>query len=126
MLGIQSTASLESHWAIKGKGNLRKLSEQNLVDCADPPSSPQGGCNGGFYTSAWYYAAASTTIYDFGQNNVASKNLPGQSLLADYPYTGTNSACAFQNVASKVGGYPTWDSTQNALFVFVNGYTKVL
>jgi len=68
--------TLEGVWAKKkGKENLVRLSEQNLVDC----DKGDGGCGGGGISSAL------TWIH----------NHHGIEKNSDYPYTGHNQKCKF-------------------------------
>ena len=68
----------ESQWALK-KGELKSLSEQNLVDCV----TTCYGCNGGDEYLAYDYVIANQNGYFM--------------LESDYPYTGYDGTCQFSS-----------------------------
>ncbi|KAJ4963114.1 hypothetical protein NE237_023053 [Protea cynaroides] len=95
-------------------GKLVSLSEQQLVDCdheCDPEEagSCDSGCNGGLMTSAFEYTLKAG----------------GLVREEDYPYTGTDGTCKFDNtkVAAKVSNFSvvSLDEDQIAANLVKNG-----
>jgi len=115
---FSGTTVLESRYAIKyGADKLVQLSEQNIVDCCHPGTSTSSGCDGGWYTNAWAYAASGNGEWSgdiTGSNSLyLPKNLKGQNLLSSYPYTAKYGTCAFKNSASDIGvAMPAINETQ--------------
>ncbi|EFX78291.1 hypothetical protein DAPPUDRAFT_320635 [Daphnia pulex] len=72
----------------KKYGSLVTLSEQQLVDC-DPYDK---GCNGGWYTNAWYYI---------------KNGALGSAKQSLYTYTATKNTCAFTSsmIGAKIASY---------------------
>jgi C1A family cysteine protease len=89
---FSATETLESAWAIAGKG-LPILAPQQIVDCSTTCSNegnpPQPvcdqGCNGG-----WPWGAIATLMQEGGQDSEAS-----------YPYQGVDGQCAFNKANVK-------------------------
>ncbi|XP_043712255.1 cysteine protease RD19A-like [Telopea speciosissima] len=95
-------------------GNLVSLSEQQLVDCdheCDPEEAGacDSGCNGGLMNSAFEYTLKAG----------------GLVREEDYPYTGTDGTCKFDNtkVAAKVANFSvvSLDEDQIAANLVKNG-----
>ncbi|XP_017836396.1 crustapain-like [Drosophila busckii] len=74
-----AVASMEGQWALR-TGQLKQLSEQNLVDCADE-SWGNSGCSGG-----WAHNAMSWVISNGGINDQHF-----------YPYEGVKRHCRFNH-----------------------------
>jgi C1A family cysteine protease len=75
---FSSIAAVEAAWAIK-KGPLRKLSEQQLIDCSQviaPEVNPADGCKGRWPLDAMNYIVAN-----------------GIKTLASYPYKAKQGSC---------------------------------
>merc|ERR1712214_449 len=67
-----ATASMEAaHW--EKYGSTVQMSEQQVVDC----DNRDGGCNGGWYDTAWRYVSE--------EGGIATQ--------ADYPYTARDGSC---------------------------------
>jgi len=84
-----ATASMEAaHW--EKYGSTVQMSEQQVVDC----DTRDGGCNGGWYDTAWRYVSE--------EGGIATQ--------ADYPYTARGGSCKasqmdfVSGVAGCVGG----------------------
>ncbi|XP_047324383.1 probable cysteine protease RD19C [Impatiens glandulifera] len=105
--GVKNQGSCGSCWAFSttgalegahflATGELVSLSEQQLVDCdheCDPQEygSCDSGCNGGLMNNAFEYALKSG----------------GLQKEADYPYTGRDGVCSFDNtkIAASVSNF---------------------
>jgi cathepsin F len=83
---FSATETIESYFALDG-GSLTELSMQQIVDC----DTSDGGCNGGEPTTAYQYV----------------EQAGGLDPLSDYPYTGENGQCQFnqQEVVADVTNY---------------------
>ncbi|XP_074596659.1 crustapain-like [Brevipalpus obovatus] len=79
---FSAVASMESGYA-QASGHLRELSEQNLVDCANPEGDL--GCNGGLMDNAYKY-----TITNRIDN------------ATTYPYIGKDGSCKFYKKKANV------------------------
>jgi len=79
---FSATGAMECDYAIKN-GQLRSLSEQQLVDCSG--SYGNYGCNGGWYYSAWNYAMAEG----------------GLCTESAYPYTARDGSCKASTCGTK-------------------------
>ncbi|EFX78290.1 hypothetical protein DAPPUDRAFT_246512 [Daphnia pulex] len=95
----------------KKNGTLLALSEQHLVDC-EPYDY---GCNGGWYTNAWYYI---------------KNGALGSAKQSLYPYTATNTTCKFTSsmVGAKISTYGNLqplNATNMQLAVQSNGSISV-
>jgi len=97
---FSSIAAVESAWAIK-KGVLRKLSEQQLIDCSKDVN-PTNGCKGRWPLDAMNYIVAT-----------------GSHTGASYPYKGKQGSC---RVFSKSIGARLTSAEQ----LPVNSYSTVL
>ncbi len=96
---FSAVGAMESRWAIKS-GNLVKLSEQQLVDCAGG-SYGNLGCDGGDMGTAFQYA----------HDN-------GMMLEKDYPYAGVDQTCQYDKakvVVTPTGGDQVATNNANAL-----------
>jgi len=83
---FSATETIESYFALGG-GSLTQLSMQQIVDC----DTSDGGCNGGEPTTAYQYV----------------ESAGGLDPLSDYPYTGENGQCQFnqQEIVADVTNY---------------------
>jgi len=118
----------------KKTGTLLNLSEQQLVDC----SPYDNGCNGGFYTNAWYYlkyfATYSTTeaAYPYSSgtsktngtcraSNTTSATMP-QTRMATLSYSRIASdSAAIANAVSTYGPIAVAFYVDNAFFSYSSG-----
>jgi cathepsin L len=95
---FSAIGALESADAIKG-GNLKDLSEQQLVDCAGAQGNQ--GCNGGLMNQAFDY------LIQFG----------GSEGQKDYPYTARDGSCKADKgkVAATIASHKELPPNENAL-----------
>jgi len=95
---FSAIGALESADAIKG-GDLKDLSEQQLVDCAGAQGNQ--GCNGGLMNQAFDY------LIQFG----------GSEGQKDYPYTARDGSCKADKgkVAAKIASHKELPPNENAL-----------
>lgn len=105
---FSTTGNIEGRWAIKN-GTLVSLSEQELVDC----DKVDQGCNGGLPSQAY----------------VEIKRLGGLMTEADYPYTGRDGTCKFDEskVAVDVSSWEqvSTNEAQIAAYVAANGPVSI-
>jgi len=90
---FSATETIESYFAMDG-GSLTQLSMQQIVDC----DTSDSGCGGGEPTTAYQYV----------------ETAGGLDPLSDYPYTGENGNCNFnqQEIAADVTNYNSLSGEQ--------------
>lgn len=102
--GVKDQGQCGSCWAfgaiaseeaaqVEAGGSLTSLSEQQLVDC----DTQDGGCNGGWYDTAWKYV----------------NNAGGSNTESDYPYEAKDRTCradsnSFAGTVSSCNGGPNF------------------
>jgi len=101
---FSSTGGIEGVWSIAGHG-LVSLSEQQLVDCSSAQGN--GGCNGGWYGSAWQYVISNNGItgeadypYTAQDGTCQAKGKPVRATLASYNSVQQNSDSALENAVA--------------------------
>jgi len=101
-------AVLESRYSIKYKAPLKKLSEQNIIDCLSCDNKAAcGGCAGGKPEMAWAYSATVNCGDVDGVQANGEKPWRGVNYQDVYPYTGKKQSCSFQAGASDIGAVTT-------------------
>jgi len=99
---FSATEVIESRWALAGN-DLVSLSMQQIVDC----DTSDAGCGGGFPATAINYI----------------HNAPGQELFSEYPYTGQNGQCQFdesKTVAKVSGAETAGTNDENAMAAYLS------
>ncbi|XP_046458645.1 ervatamin-B-like [Daphnia pulex] len=100
------------------------LSEQHLVDC----DNTNGGCNGGWYTSAWDYlqsnsGAVKETLYPYNAKEAVCKfktSMTGAQ-VASYDYVQSNNATAMQVALMEYGPLATALTVIESFFAYGAG-----
>ena len=100
---FSSNTTLEAKIAITTGQPYQRLSEQQIVDCANWDVTQYFwlyGCNGGYMSEVWWYQMYNGAMTD-----------------ADYPYTsgvtGTTGTCAFTS-GNTVAGVSSWDKVDGS------------
>jgi len=97
---FSTMANVEGNWSIKKSVLTKWLSTQQLVDC----DTSDGGCNGGWFTTALTYLKANKPMYD-----------------SAYPYTAVKGTCKYSssNATSVAVASYSSSSTPTALYTLL-------
>ncbi|KAI9559439.1 hypothetical protein GHT06_013427 [Daphnia sinensis] len=98
------------------------LSEQQLVDC----DTNNGGCNGGWYTSAWYHlkngcARQSLYPYTATKNTCKYTSAMSAATVSSYGSVTSNSPASMQLVLQKYGPLAVAITVVNSFYAYKSG-----
>lgn len=133
LASVKNQGSCGSCWAFtaitplefaqcKKTGTPVVLSEQQLVDC----DTSNGGCNGGWYTSAWYYlkngcAKQSLYTYTATKNTCKYTSAMSAAKVSSYGSVISNSPASMQSALQKYGPLAVAITVVNSFYSYKNG-----